>query len=90
MEQTDLMYVPIINAWQLNERHYGALTSLNKKETAEKFGTELVTQWRRSYDIPPPPCAADSPYHARNDVKYAKLSDKETPATESLKVRLYF
>lgn len=86
MEQTDLMYIPIKNAWQLNERHYGALTSLNKAETAEKYGVDLVTQWRRSYDIPPPACEPDSPYHSRNDVKYAKLTDEQCPATESLAV----
>jgi len=88
MEQTDLMYIPIKNAWQLNERHYGALTSLNKAETTEKYGVDLVTQWRRSYDIPPPACEADSPFHSRNDEKYAKLTNEQCPATESLSITL--
>lgn len=87
LEQTDLMWIPVKNAWQLNERHYGALTGLNKAETAEKFGVEQVTKWRRSYDIPPPPCDLDSPHHARNDVRFAALSDEDCPASESLKVK---
>jgi 2,3-bisphosphoglycerate-dependent phosphoglycerate mutase len=90
LEQTDLMYIPIKNAWQLNERHYGGLTGLNKAETLEKHGPDLVTQWRRSYDIPPPDCPADSKYHPRNDVKYAKLTDAQCPATESLAVSICF
>ena len=53
LDEMDLMYIPIYNAWQLNERHYGALQGLNKSEMAQKFGEEQVLIWRRSYDIPP-------------------------------------
>ena len=86
LEQTDLMWIPVKNAWQLNERHYGALTGLNKTETTEKFGVEQVMQWRRSYDIPPPPCDSDSVHHSRNDPRFVALSDAQCPAAESLKV----
>src|SRR5690606_8570570 len=55
LDRTDQMWLPVTRAWQLNERHYGALQGLNKKETAEKFGEEQVFTWRRSYDIPPDP-----------------------------------
>jgi len=54
LEQMDLMWIPIINSWKLNERHYGALQGLNKAETAKKFGEEQVMIWRRSYAVPPP------------------------------------
>ena len=54
LEETDRMYIPIHNAWQLNERHYGALQGLDKQETVDKYGIEQVNIWRRSYDIPPP------------------------------------
>jgi 2,3-bisphosphoglycerate-dependent phosphoglycerate mutase len=86
LEQTDQMWIPVNNAWQLNERHYGALTGLNKAETAQKYGNELVMQWRRSYDIPPPSCEATSPHHARNDRRFKALTDAQCPAAESLKV----
>jgi 2,3-bisphosphoglycerate-dependent phosphoglycerate mutase len=88
LEQTDQMWIPVQNAWQLNERHYGALTGLNKAETAAKYGTELVMKWRRSYDIPPPACELTSPHHARNDVRFKKLTDAQCPASESLKMTL--
>src|SRR5512140_1506233 len=55
LDEMDLMWIPVIRSWRLNERHYGALQGLNKKDTAEKFGMEQVHIWRRSYDIPPPP-----------------------------------
>ena len=54
LEEMDLEWIPVINAWQLNERHYGDLQGLNKAETAEKFGDDQVKIWRRSYDTPPP------------------------------------
>lgn len=60
LEQTDFMYIPIVHAWELNERHYGALQGLDKKATVEKYGSEQVNIWRRSYDIPPPPVELDS------------------------------
>ena len=63
MEELDQMWIPVINTWRLNERHYGALQGLNKAETAERHGDEQVHIWRRSYDIPPPPMADDDPRH---------------------------
>ncbi|MFO7495572.1 MAG: 2,3-bisphosphoglycerate-dependent phosphoglycerate mutase, partial [Desulfobacterales bacterium] len=55
MDAMDLMWIPVIRHWRLNERHYGALQGLNKAETAARHGEEQVHVWRRSYDIPPPP-----------------------------------
>ena len=54
LDEMDLMWIPVIKNWRLNERHYGNLQGLNKAEMAEKFGEEQVQIWRRSYDIPPP------------------------------------
>ncbi|MFA5479791.1 MAG: 2,3-bisphosphoglycerate-dependent phosphoglycerate mutase, partial [Candidatus Muiribacteriota bacterium] len=54
LEQMDLLWLPVEKAWQLNERHYGALQGLNKAETMKKYGEEQVNMWRRSYDVPPP------------------------------------
>jgi 2,3-bisphosphoglycerate-dependent phosphoglycerate mutase len=82
LEQTDLMYIPIHNAWQLNERHYGALQGLDKQETVDKFGSDQVLIWRRSYDTPPPPCDESSPHYPGNDPKYANAEFH--PKTESL------
>ena len=61
LEELDLMWIPIEHRWQLNERHYGALTGLDKAETAARHGEEQVLVWRRSYDIPPPPFAPGDP-----------------------------
>ena len=71
--------------WRLNERMYGGLTGLNKKETVEKYGAEQVGKWRRSYDTPPPPIETDSPYWPGNDNKYAHIAQAEIPLSECLK-----
>jgi 2,3-bisphosphoglycerate-dependent phosphoglycerate mutase len=86
MEEMDLEWLPVVNAWQLNERHYGALQGLNKSEMAVKFGEEQVKLWRRSYDIPPPPLDWDDPRHPRFDRRYAGLTEEQLPACESLKL----
>lgn len=78
-------YVPVIKDWRLNERHYGGLTGLDKAETAAKHGDEQVKIWRRSYDVPPPPLDADSPYDFKGDRRYAGAN---LPDTESLKTTL--
>jgi len=78
-------WIPVINAWQLNERHYGALQGLNKAEMAEKFGEAQVKLWRRSYDVPPPPLDLDDPRHPRFDPRYTGLKPEELPRCESLK-----
>jgi 2,3-bisphosphoglycerate-dependent phosphoglycerate mutase len=85
MEELDCIWLPVIRAWQLNERHYGALTGLDKAETAARHGEQQVLIWRRSYDIPPPPQAATDPDNPCNDRRYAKLRQTERPMGESLK-----
>ncbi len=88
LDEMDLMWIPVTRSWRLNERHYGALQGLNKRETAEKFGMEQVHAWRRSYDIPPPPLdEADERFPGR-DPRYANLKSEELPRTESLKITL--
>jgi len=86
LDEMDLMWIPVIRAWQLNERHYGDLQGLNKAETAAQHGEDQVHIWRRSYDIPPPPIAADDPRHPRHDSRYAGIGN--LPATESLATTL--
>jgi 2,3-bisphosphoglycerate-dependent phosphoglycerate mutase len=83
LDEMDQMWIPVEHAWQLNERSYGALQGLNKAETAALHGEAQVQIWRRSYDIPPPPLAADDKRHPQHDIRYAGISN--LPATESLK-----
>ena len=78
------LWLPVERSWRLNERHYGALQGLDKKQTAEQHGLEQVKLWRRSYDVPPPPVALDSPEHPRNDERYARLAPDVLPASECL------
>jgi 2,3-bisphosphoglycerate-dependent phosphoglycerate mutase len=84
MDDMDLMYVPVYRSWRLNEKSYGALQGLGKKETAEKYGAEQVNLWRRGYDVRPPPLSQDDPRHPGFDPRYADLKPDELPATESL------
>lgn len=88
MEEMGIEWLPVYRAWQMNERHYGALQGLNKAEMAQKFGEEQVHIWRRSYDIPPPALEPDDERHPRFDRRYASLSPEQLPATESLKLTL--
>jgi 2,3-bisphosphoglycerate-dependent phosphoglycerate mutase len=88
MEEMELEWIPVYRAWQLNERHYGALQGLNKAEMAEKFGEEQVHIWRRSYDVPPPVLEKDDERHPRYDPRYAGVDPETLPATESLKITL--
>ena len=85
LEEMDRMWVPQPRSWRLNERHYGALTGLNKAEMAAKHGEAQVHIWRRSYDIPPPPFAVDDPKNPALDERYSGLSATERPLAESLK-----
>jgi len=85
LDQLDRMWVPVEKSWRLNERHYGALQGLNKAETAARHGEDQVHIWRRSYDIPPPPLAADDERHPSRDPRYAGLAAGDLPLTESLK-----
>jgi 2,3-bisphosphoglycerate-dependent phosphoglycerate mutase len=85
LDELDLLWIPVEKHWRLNERHYGALQGLNKAETAAKHGEAQTKIWRRSYDIPPPPLAADDPRHPRFDPRYAGLAPGDLPSTEALK-----
>jgi 2,3-bisphosphoglycerate-dependent phosphoglycerate mutase len=88
LEEMELEWIPVTNAWQLNERHYGSLQGLNKAEMATQYGEAQVKIWRRSYDVPPPPLELDDPRHPRFDPRYAGLKPEEIPSTESLKITL--
>jgi 2,3-bisphosphoglycerate-dependent phosphoglycerate mutase len=88
LQEMSLEWIPVSNAWQLNERHYGALQGLNKAETAKEYGEAQVKIWRRSYDVPPPALEWDDPRHPHFDPRYAGLSKTQLPATESLKITL--
>jgi len=85
LEEMDRMWLPVAHSWRLNERHYGALQGLDKAEMAAKFGERQVLEWRRSYDVPPPPLAADDPRSAAGDPRYRDLAPAEIPLTECLK-----
>jgi len=85
LEETSLEWIPVTRAWQLNERHYGALQGLNKAETAQEYGEAQVKIWRRSYDTPPPALDYDDPRHPRFDRRYSSLTPEELPAAEALK-----
>ncbi len=85
LDQMDRAWLPIVNDWRLNERHYGALQGLNKAETAKQYGNDQVLVWRRSYDTPPPMLAADDARCERGDPRYARLAPGEVPLTECLK-----
>jgi len=84
-EEMDLLWIDVERDWRLNERHYGALTGLDKAETAAKHGEEQVLVWRRSYDIPPPPYAEGDADNPSSDRRYANLSPVARPRAESLK-----
>jgi len=86
--EMDRVWLPVTKDWQLNERHYGGLTGLNKQETRDKHGDEQVHIWRRSYDTPPPPIDEDNPYNPKNDPQYAHLPPDRLPRSESLKLTL--
>jgi 2,3-bisphosphoglycerate-dependent phosphoglycerate mutase len=81
----DLLWIPVVKDWRLNERHYGALQGLNKAETAAKHGEAQTKIWRRSYDVPPPALDPDDERHPSQDPRYRQLKPAELPLTESLK-----
>ncbi|MET0181620.1 MAG: 2,3-diphosphoglycerate-dependent phosphoglycerate mutase [Caulobacterales bacterium] len=86
LENADLIWLPVYKDWRLNERHYGALTGLNKAETAAKHGEAQVKVWRRSYDVPPPPLEVGGEFDLSKDPRYAGIAN--LPQTESLKLTL--
>jgi 2,3-bisphosphoglycerate-dependent phosphoglycerate mutase len=85
LDALDLMWIPVVHSWRLNERHYGSLQGLNKAETAARFGEKQVLVWRRAYAIAPDPLTPDDPRWAGNDPRYKNLKPEEIPATECLK-----
>ena len=85
LDVMDLMWLPVVHSWRLNERHYGALQGLNKAETAARYGDEQVLVWRRAYAIAPEPLPAGDPREAQGDPRYARLRPEEIPRTECLK-----
>ena len=85
LDELDLMWIPVIRNWRLNERHYGALQGLNKAETAQKYGEEQIKIWRRSYDTKPPMLENSDERYPGNDPSYSNLTEEELPLTECLK-----
>jgi 2,3-bisphosphoglycerate-dependent phosphoglycerate mutase len=85
LDEMNLMWIPVIRSWRLNECHYGALQGLNKAETAQKYGDEQVLVWRRSYDTPPPALERTDERWPGSDRRYAGLGADEVPLTECLK-----
>ena len=85
LDEMDRLWLPVKRDWRLNERHYGALTGLDKAETAARHGEEQVKIWRRSYDTPPPSMESDDPRHPRFDLRYKHVDPKLLPGGESLK-----
>jgi 2,3-bisphosphoglycerate-dependent phosphoglycerate mutase len=85
LESIDQVWLPVRRHRRLNERHYGAQTGKDKKQTTAEFGPEQTYVWRRSYDVPPPPCSPRSRYHPRNDPRYRLLPADVLPAAECLK-----
>ncbi len=84
LDEMDLMWIPIVRAWELNERHYGDLQGLNKSEIAQKYGEEQVHIWRRSYTVCPPPLKKKDLRYPGHDPRYKSLGKSDLPLTESL------
>ena len=85
LDEMDRTWLPVVNNWRLNERHYGALQGLNKADMARQYGEAQVLAWRRSYDVPPPPLDPADPRCERGDLRYARLKPEQVPLTECLK-----
>lgn len=88
LEEMDLLWIPVERSWKLNERMYGDLQGQNKAEATAQFGEEQVTQWRRSFAVPPPPIRDDNPYHPKLDPKYKNIPAKDLPVSESLELTI--
>jgi 2,3-bisphosphoglycerate-dependent phosphoglycerate mutase len=85
LDEMDLMWLPVVHSWRLNERHYGALQGLNKAETAARYGDAQVLTWRRAYAVAPDPLLPDDPRWAGRDPRYRHLTATDIPATECLR-----
>ena len=88
LEEMDREYLPVLKAWQLNERHYGALQGLNKAETAKKYGEAQVKIWRRSFDVAPPPLPPNDERLPSIQSAYRGIPSNFLPSTESLKITI--
>lgn len=84
LDEMDLMWIPVIRHWRLNERHYGALQGLNKAQTAQEYGDDQVHIWRRSYDVRPPALEETDDRYPAKDPRYASVPREELPLTECL------
>lgn len=85
LDEMELMWIPVVHDWRLNERHYGALQGLNKADTEAKFGEQQVKLWRRSYDVRPPALDETDPRYPGKDPRYKDVPKQQLPLTESLK-----
>ncbi|MDO4785048.1 MAG: phosphoglyceromutase [Propionibacteriaceae bacterium] len=85
LDGCDRHWIPVKRHWRLNERHYGDLQGKNKAETLAQYGEEKFMEWRRSYDVPPPPIAEDNEHTQFDDPRYAWLPPEARPQTECLK-----
>jgi 2,3-bisphosphoglycerate-dependent phosphoglycerate mutase len=85
LDAMDLMWLPVVHSWRLNERHYGALQGLNKSETAARYGEQQVLTWRRAYAVAPDPLTPEDPRWAGRDPRYRNLAPADIPATECLR-----
>lgn len=85
LDGMDRLWIPVQRSWRLNERHYGGLQGLNKSDMAAKFGEAQILQWRRSYDVPPPPLELTDERHPRFDARYGNIAPAALPQTECLK-----
>jgi 2,3-bisphosphoglycerate-dependent phosphoglycerate mutase len=84
LEEMGQLWVPVVRHWRLNERHYGALTGLDKKETKDRYGDAQFMEWRRSYATPPPPMEPGSEFEVRDDPRYRRIPRDAIPSTECL------
>jgi 2,3-bisphosphoglycerate-dependent phosphoglycerate mutase len=84
LDEMGQLWVPVSRHWRLNERHYGALTGLDKSETKAKYGEKQFMEWRRSYAVPPPPMPAGDRFDVRSDPRYAAYPGDIVPVTECL------
>lgn len=84
LHELDRAWIPVRRSWRLNERHYGALQGLDKKETTREHGEEAVKTWRRSYSTRPPSLSDDARAEQRADPRYSDLPDELLPAAECL------
>lgn len=88
LEEMNSLWIPEIKAWQLNERHYGALQGLNKSETVKQYSPEQVLTWRRSFNTLPPLLTSDDPRSAVKDLRYSGVDPSLLPLAESLETMM--